>query len=251
MKAKIAWIVASVLVFLFFLIAYLPASQITTRLTLPDEVSLYEVSGTLWEGSAQQVVVNGLPVDNVSWKLHPAALLMGDIRVTLNGGNMRSPDAISFSGPITTGLFSQTRISAKNFVAYIPVDRILAQVSLPLPVNASGRFKLSLQTLNYNGQCNELNGQGSWLNAAVAGTQGPIDFGTYEAALSCADGKFIVNVEEPNKLGLSMQAQADAQFSNISVEGRFKPDNDLPKEVHQAARFFGQPDNNGYTRFKL
>ncbi|WP_018982305.1 type II secretion system protein N [Salinimonas chungwhensis] len=251
MKAKIAWAIASVLVFVFFLIIYLPASQITSRLALPEEVSLYGVSGTLWEGSAQQVVVNGLPVDNVSWEIHPAALLWGDIRVSLNGGNMRSPEAISFSGPLTTGLFSQTRVSAESFVAYIPVDRILAQVSLPLPVNAAGRFKLSLQTLDYNGQCNELNGQGSWLNAAVAGTQGPIDFGTYDASLSCADGNFIVNVEEPNKLGLSMQAQADPQFSDISVEGRFKPDNDLPKEVHQAARFFGQPDSNGYTEFSL
>ncbi len=251
MRAKIGWIIGGILVFLFFLIAYMPASQITTRLSLPDNIALYGVSGTLWDGDAEQVVIDGLPIDNVQWHVHPLWLLMGDLHVTVKGGNMRSADAISFAGPLTTGLFSTDRISASNFTAYVPVDRVLAQVSLPLPVNASGRFKLTLQTLDYDGQCNELNGQGSWLNAAVAGTQGPIDFGTYNASLSCADGNFVVNVEEPNKLGLSMQAQADAQFTDITVEGRFKPDQDLPKEVHQAARFFGQPDSNGYTQFKL
>ena len=251
MKAKIGWIIGGILVFLFFLIAYIPASQVTTRVSLPENVSLYGVSGTVWEGKAEQVIVDGLPVNNVRWDVHTLWLLIGDLHISLKGGNVRSADAISFSGPLTTGVFSTDRISVSNFSAYVPVDRVLAQVSLPLPVNASGRFKLTIQTLDYDGQCNELNGQGSWLNAAVAGTQGPIDFGSYDAALTCTDGKFIVNVEEPNKLGLSMQAQADAQFNDISVQGRFKPDADLPKEVHQAARFFGQPNSNGYTQFKL
>lgn len=251
MKAKLAWCLAGLCAFVFFLIMYLPASQVTNRLPLPANVQVYGIDGTLWQGRAQQVRINGLPVDNVRWQLHPLALLTGTVRATLQGGNMRSAEAVSFNGPVSTGLFSQDRFAASDFTLYLPVDQVLAQVPLPLPVNASGRFKLRINELEYAGRCDTLDGQGSWLNAAVAGTQGPISFGTYNATLGCADGDFLVAVTPPNKLGLSMQAQFTPQPAQFSVEGRFKPDADLPEEVHQAARFFGQPDAEGYTRFKL
>ncbi|HBN99945.1 MAG TPA: general secretion pathway protein GspN, partial [Alteromonas macleodii] len=35
------------------------------------------------------------------------------------------------------------------------------------------------------------------------------------------------------------------------VSGKFKPDNSLPQEVHQAARLFGAPDSSGYIGFQI
>ena len=251
MKFRIGWLLAALLVFLMLLVIYLPASQVIGRITLPPQIQVYGITGTLWNGKAQQVDFNQLPVSQVRWEINPLPLLWGRLSLEVTGGNARDPQAISFSGPVSMSLFQPDNVRASDFELYLPVDSVLAKVPLPLPVNASGRFKAHIRTLNYESRCEALDGRGNWLNAAVAGTQGPIDFGTYTATLSCKDGNFAIQVAEPNMLGLSMEAEVGAQFDQFAVKGQFKPDDTLPAEVHQAARLFGQPDRQGYTSFQL
>jgi general secretion pathway protein N len=178
-------------------------------------------------------------------------MLIGNIKLDLKAGNIRDKNDIAFEGPITTGLFSQETINTENFTLYLPVDRVLAQVRLPLPVNAGGRFKVSLNDLTFGPTCQSLDGTGDWLNATVAGTQGPIDFGTYSAKLRCEGDDIGILVSEPNLLSLSMDAVIPTTMKNIRVSGKFKPDDSLPQEVHQAARLFGAPDSSGYIAIKL
>lgn len=251
MKSKISWIVGGIIAFLIFAIAYMPAVQVIGRITLPQNVSIEGVSGTLFSGKAQTVVVNGLPINNVKWELNPLYMLIGSINLDVKAGNIRDKNDIAFEGPISTGLFSQTSVSTEAFTLYLPVDRVLAQVQLPLPVNAGGRFKVKLDELHYGPTCRALSGTGDWLNATVAGTQGPIDFGTYSAKLRCEGDDIGITVNEPNMLGLSIDATVQADMQKFQVAGKFKPDDSLPNEVHQAARLFGTPDANGYTQIKL
>ena len=89
------------------------------------------------------------------------------------------------------------------------------------------------------------------MNAAVAGTQGPIDFGTYSAKLRCVGDDIGIVVSEPNLLGLSIDAVVSTDMKKVKVDGKFKPDDSLPQEVYQASKFFGQPDANGYIAIKL
>jgi len=251
MKSKVSWIIGGIIAFLLFAIAYMPAVHVIGRVALPNNVALSGVSGTLFSGKAQTVIVNGLPINNVKWELSALHLLMGKIKVDLKAGNIRDKNDIAFEGPITTGLFSQTTVNTENFTLYLPVDRVLAQVRLPLPVNAGGRFKVSLDDLTFGPACQSLSGTGDWLNATVAGTQGPIDFGTYSAKLRCEGDDIGIMVSEPNLLSLSMDAVIPITMKNISVSGKFKPSDSLPNEVHQAARLFGAPDNSGYIAIKL
>ncbi|WP_334038639.1 type II secretion system protein N [Alteromonas macleodii] len=251
MKSKVSWIIGGIIAFLLFAIAYMPAVHVIGRIALPSNVAVSDVSGTLFSGKAQTVVVNGLPINNVKWELSPLHMLIGKIKLDLKAGNIRDKNDIAFEGPITTGLFSQKTVNTENFTLYLPVDRVLAQVRLPLPVNAGGRFKVSLSDLTFGPACQSLNGTGDWLNATVAGTQGPIDFGTYSAKLRCEGDDIGILVSEPNLLSLSMDAVIPTTMKNIRVSGKFKPDNRLPQEVHQAARLFGAPDSSGYIAIKL
>ena len=251
MKSKVSWIIGGIIAFLLFAIAYMPAVHVIGRVALPSNVAVSHVSGTLFSGKAQTVVVNGLPINNVKWELSPLHMLIGKIKLDLKAGNIRDKNDIAFEGPIATELFSQNSVNTENFTLYLPVDRVLAQVRLPLPVNAGGRFKVSLSELKYGPACQSLNGTGDWLNATVAGTQGPIDFGTYSAKLRCDGDDIGILVSEPNLLSLSMDAVIPTTMKNIRVSGKFKPDDSLPQEVHQAARLFGTPDSNGYIAIKL
>ena len=251
MKLRIGWILGGPIAFLVFVIAYMPAIHVVGRLDLPKGVSINKVSGTIWSGKAQTLVVNGLPINNLKWSISPWSLFTGTLAGDITAGNIRNTDDIAFSGSLSTSLFNFNVLDAENVVVYLPVDRVLSQVKLPLPVNAGGRFKVNIQELAIGQTCQTLSGTGDWLNATVAGTQGPIDFGTYSAKLRCEGDDIGISVSEPNLLGLSVDAIVAMNLKRINVEGKFKPDESLPEEVHQASRFFGQPDANGYIAVKL
>ncbi len=251
MKSTLSLIIVSIVFFIFFLVAYLPAKQVIGRVDMPPNVSIEGVSGTIWDGRAHQVVAQGMPVKDVRWELSVWSLLVGRVHADIVAGNMRDPEAIAFKGPLNINLFNLQHVSAEDVSLYFPVDRVLAEVQLPLPVNAGGRFRVVVDELRFAPHCEQLQASGDWLNATVSGTQGPIDFGEYTAKLTCEGKGVSVKVDEPNKLGLSLHAILNDNFELVRVEGQFKPDPSLPDEVSQAARLFGQPEADGYTRFKL
>lgn len=250
MKSKLSLVLVGLTIYLIFLIANLPASQVISRVTLPSNVSMHNVAGTLWQGTAQSVEVNGLRVANLDWQLSFIPLLWGSVSLELDGGSVRQADQISLVGELTTNWSDFSQLASDDFILYIPTDQVLANVSLPLPVKAGGRFRVIINELEFEQQCQALNANGEWLNAQVAGTQGPIQLGSFGAILSCVDNVIVAQVAEPNKLGLSLEARVSG-MRDIAVEGQFKPDANLPEEVHQAAQFFGQADTQGYRKFKL
>lgn len=251
MKSKILWTVAALITFCVFLIAKLPASQVIGRLPLANKITFEKVEGTLWDGSAQQVYIQSFPVRDVSWDINPWALLIGRVSAYVSGGNQRNADEVSFDGPLSVSALNPNKISASGFILFVPADRVIANVQLPIPVDMGGRFRVRIDELAMSPQCEELSGFGDWMNATVAGTQGPIDFGNYTAKLSCHDGNINASLVEPNLLGLNLNATIDPSSMKTTVQGRFKVDPSLPKEVHDAASFFGRPNADGYTEFKL
>ncbi|MCW8093278.1 type II secretion system protein N [Alteromonas sp. ASW11-130] len=251
MKSTLSLIFTGIIFFVICMIAYLPAAQVVNRLELPADIIISGVSGTIWEGKAQQIIVQGLPVKDVQWEISAWSLLLGRIHADVVAGNMRDADEIAFKGPINISLLDLKNINSHDASLYFPVDRVLAEVRLPLPVNAGGRFRVLVDELSFAPHCEQLNASGDWLNATVSGTQGPIDFGEYNAKLTCEGRGISIKVNEPNKLGLSMHAIFNEKFDLISVTGQFKPQPSLPAEVSQAALLFGLPDADGYTRFKL
>lgn len=246
------WLSAAIFLYLCLLIAFMPAAQVIGRIELPNTIRLGNVEGTLWQGEVDRIVVNTIPVNQLSWDISPWALLTGKIAADLDAGNIRDAEAIAFKGPLSVSLFNLQQISAEDFLLYLPVDRVLSEVRLPIPVDAGGRFRVNVESLDYSDKgCDNMMAYGDWLNARVAGTQGPIELGTFSAQIRCQNEQIVINVEEPNAFGLSMQATANQDFSGLKVTGQFKPDPSLPQEVHEAALFFGRPDANGYTQFSL
>ena len=251
MKLKLGWIALGLVAFIFFLLAYLPANQVLGRMALPQNVSVSGVSGTIWNGSAKEVIVSGLPIKRLEWSLNPVALILGSASADVKAGNVRNKNDIAFSGPISINLFDQQQIKAEDFTLYVPASYAVANVALPFPVEVGGRFKVQLSELALTPICDALEGNGDWLNAQVSGTQGMIDLGNYEATLSCVGEQIGITVKEPNLLGLSMTATINPQSNNVGVNGQFKVAPSLPEEVQIASQIFGQPNSQGYTEFAL
>ena len=247
MKSALKWGFSALIIYFIFLIIKLPAVQVLSRIDLGKNINISGVSGSIWHGHAERVLVNGLPIENVDWSLNVVPLLFSNLSADIKAGNMRDVSQISLEGFVE---LSKQQIKAENMLAYIPTDLVISLLPLPIPVQADGRFKIQLAELEYSKSCQALSGTGQWLNANFTGITGVVDLGNFDADLSCQNESVVVDVKEPNRFGLSAQATIPANMK-FKVNGRFKPDADLPKEVHQAAQFFGKAGPDGYYPIKF
>lgn len=241
------WIALGFCAYLVFLVVGLPANQVVSRVSLPQQLSIQGVSGSVWNGRAESIRYAGTSVFNAEWNLKFLPLLIGRVSVEVKAGDRRDADTIAINGRLS---LSKSSIKADSLQMYIPTDIVMANLAIPLPVNASGRFKVDIDHLNYPQTCEELRGDGQWLNAGVAGTTGNIELGQFNATLACQNDKIAVQVQQPNKLGLEVTALIDNK-GKISASGKFKVDPSLPQEVHVAASLFGDKDAEGFYSIKL
>ena len=245
MSSWVKWLLSTIAVYLVFLIATIPANQLIGRLTLPDNVEFEGVSGTIWRGTAQTVVYDGIAINKVDWDLSFLPLLWGSLNADIKAGNSRDNDEISVSGPLSISVLNPANFSTEGLSAFIPADIVMSYLPLPIPIQAEGRFRVDIDDLEFNQQCELLMGKGQWLNARIPGSRGPIELGTFAATLGCQEGSTLLTVSEPNLFGLSavVRIPPDMQFT---IDGQFKPDASLPRDVHTAAKFFGEPNAQGY-----
>lgn len=247
MKSVLKWGSFCLVIYIIFLLVKLPAVQVIAQIQLPKGVSVSGVSGTIWNGHAQRAQVNGLPISNVDWTLSFLPLLLGEISADIKAGDIRDVEQISANGYVS---FSGQRLKVEELLAYIPTDLVISLLPLPVPIQADGRFKVQLDEVDYQAGCQKFTGKGQWLNANFTGIAGVTDLGNFNADLSCENGSVVVDIKQPNSFGLSAKAMIPNNMK-FSITGRFKPNANLPNEVHQAAQFFGKVDADGYYPIKF
>ncbi|MDN4502957.1 type II secretion system protein N [Alteromonadaceae bacterium BrNp21-10] len=247
MKSTVKIVLSAIALFLFFLIWHLPATVVLDRVNLPKNIRLSGVSGTLWQGHLQQLVVNGIAINDVDWQLDALPLLMAEVQAQIDAGNSRDIEEVALSGQIS---LSTDHIQLSDAQVYVPASTLLAQVKLPLPIDAQGRFSVNISQLDYPQKCQQLSGKGQWLKAEVTGTQGPIVLGNFDALLSCQQDDVAIVIQSGNSFGIDATVLVKPN-GKYAVNGKFKPSESLPQEVHQAAAFFGKTDAQGFYNIKL
>lgn len=251
MNQIVKWVLLGFVVYVIFLIAKFPASLALSMFSTPNNIAIGGVQGSIWNGSATTVVINNIAVENVKWQASFFRLFTGRLALDMKAGNPRIGGEVSFNGPVSVSLFDQSDVSASDFTLYLPANMVIAQVPLPVPVNAGGRFKVQIDQLDYPGYCNQLVGKGQWLNGKLEGLAQPIMLGNYNADLSCVENDTLVAVKEPNSFGLSANARITSKFG-ISVKGKFKPSDQIPEQVKSVIRdFYTPPDAQGYYSINL
>ena len=242
MKSVLKWVLVCLVIYFIFLIVKLPAAQVLSKIQLPKSVNISNISGTIWHGHAQRAQINGLPINDLNWSLSFFPLVLGKISTDFKVGNLRDLDQISATGHVS---FSGQRFQSENLLAYVPANLAISLLPLPIPIQADGRFKVQLNEVDYQAGCQSFSGNGQWLNANFTGVTGVIELGSFDADLSCEDKSIVLNVKQPNRFGLTAKTSIAANMK-FTIKGRFKPEASLPKEVHQAAQFFGKADADGY-----
>lgn len=250
MKSRIFIVLSALLLLIVLIIAKLPAKHVVYRIHFPAGMGVYEVSGTIWQGSAASALVHGQTLNNVTWDISIWSLLSATVNAQIHTDQSASTH---INGTVTFGLWSKI-LSMHQLQATLPAEVIFAQAALPVPVIGAGEITISLMDARFDVSqpmpvCEQLTGVGSWHNAGVLVSTGMVDLGEFNAQIDCVDALYNIVVKEPNKLGLSFIAKGPNP-QQLRINGRFKLPPELPEEMQRVGEFLGQPDAQGYTPLK-
>lgn len=241
MKNKIFGLFFVLAGYLIFLLVTLPATVVLTFVTLPNQLSLTQVTGTIWKGHIQQVEYNRQTLEELDWEIELLPLLTGALEVDLRFGD--GVDTLQGQG--TVGV-SFSGVYVHDVTASASSEWILAASNMPLPISTTGRVKLDIDEFEPGAPwCNTLTGQVNWSNAGIESLLGNIDLNKPSAKLSCTDGELIAKIKQSSsQLKLSGTAKLQA-MGKYTFDGVLVPTAELPESVRSNLRYIGRPNNNG------
>jgi general secretion pathway protein N len=156
-------VAAGAAAFLVFVVAMVPARQLTQR--LPPGVEVHGVGGTIWSGQAAHLRLNGAPLGALAWSCRPWRLLALEWSCRLQlrpaGGEMSADVAVGLDREIVaTGIRGQLPITAFEGIAtprgwsgLLELDVQRLRIVGRRPAEAAGRlFVRSLKAPGPRGQ---------------------------------------------------------------------------------------------------
>ncbi|GFE83474.1 type II secretion protein N [Steroidobacter agaridevorans] len=229
--------------FLIFAVVTLPASIVVSWLA-SSGVYAGGVSGTIWNGRAQVLQVQGANIGSVEWKLHALPLLTAhanaDVKVTRIDGFAQTKLSV---GP--TGTMNLTSLTASLPLSALPANAIPGGWAGTL----NGRFEqLTLEKgwpTKVNGSLEVMDLNGPARNPSKAGSYRIL----FDPAASTADvlkGAISDAGDGPLQLNGTLQLKPDRSYA---LEALIAARPDAPRNLVQALEFLGPPDAQGRRQF--
>lgn len=247
-KKNIQFTLIVFFLYLFFLVSNLPASVVISSISLPKNIRLSSVSGTIWSGKAANLSISGIELGSVKWDLHPLNLVLGelsaDLSVLNNKQYITTEMNISYSGKIE---MEETRFE----IDLTSLQPLTYGMPFSYSGKISGYFPLSFfYKNNYVG----LNGKLSLSGIEMISPQ------------QQSFGDFIVDFRAEKEGATSGQIKDSGGVLNLSGQLMLKKDGQFSLSTKLAARekggslekmlaFMGRKDASGRvhfnSRFKL
>ena len=240
-------IISGTVAVLIFILVLAPATLVLSA--LPGlSIGASGVSGSLWNGSAQRISIDGFSLNATRWTIKPLALLGGALELRL----LTSWPGGEFEGDLSAGITGSLQV--KNASVFASLSELSATVGMP----ASGQLSLNIESLVINNNwptqiVGSLNLLG--LTTVQPGNSTPIILGDYAAVFT----NKVVNDENPiiaaitdNGGPLELNGKITLTPPNqYLLETKIKPQANAAENLKQALKFIAPTDNLGAHDFKL
>jgi general secretion pathway protein N len=250
MKKKFAIGVVFLMTYLGFLVATLPATVVFNQFSMPKDLSVSGVGGSVWHTSIEQVVVGEVTIRQIQTELNFWSLftLAPKLPITFGNSFLAGPE-----GKFDISV-SQEKIEIENFSLLLKANEIAQQLTLPLPITAQGDVEITLHhaaiNLEDNNKCIAADGLVTWSKAGVIALEENIKLGNFNAKISCEEGALALLLSPENNLGVTLNAYL-RQGGRVSGNGFLKPGAKFPAALSSALPFLGRKDNQGRYRLSF
>jgi general secretion pathway protein N len=234
-------------VLLVSLVLHFPASVAFNMLTLPSSLKLSGVTGTIWQGQAEQVhwkVGNSdINYGTFNWSIAPAKILLGQLSAMVQFG-MGSDIELHGKGEVGVTF---SHLYARNVLISMPASVLQAYVPTPVPVGLHGQIEATILRLDYGAPyCQQAQGEVMWNQGVVDVMGQALSIGMATAKLQCNDNQIAIS-------GTQSSSQVDSQFT-LDVQGNnnqyqtkawFAPKAALPPFFQSQLKWLPAPDGQG------
>ena len=240
MKAKLLLVIFLLFVCFVSAVVHMPAAVAVRWVSIPSNVLLQGVSGTLWRGKIENVNVNAVDLGKVLWQLKPSRLVKGLLGADVRFGEK---SAIQMRGKGQVGL-SFSSLWFEQFSVQVPSTELVHSIDFPLPINVAGEVSMFIEEYQYDGEhyCNELQGTATWQNATLAVMSAPLYLADVSAVLSCDNHQVIAETEQQSQQVSSEFEVGLTHPNQFSVTGWFRPNAEFPESFTQQLNWLPQPD---------
>ena len=232
--------------YLLFVITQLPANNIyyfSEDLLKQQGITLYGVEGSLWSGSANAVMYKDMHFKQVSWEVHPLALLTANFSATV-----RFKQKDNFVNALVSRSFfgatkiegGQVRIDAEDLVKLtnIPAIKLHGEFSLNLPL-----LKLGDKSVEY------IQGRAVWSEAESTFPQ-KMQLGDLFADMSTtSDGVIQIKLGDaggPLELDANLLLTPDGKYD---FKGQFASRQGRNSSLGRSLGFMGRYNSSGKIEF--
>ncbi len=227
-------IILSILLFVVFLLMFVPA-HLAIKMILPEDSSFIVkgVEGSIWNGSALQVVSNDLPVNpinHVKWRINPLYFFTGKL-----GGQFEINDQQIKAGGIWKLGFNGD-ILLNDLSAELPASTLARK----LPFRSSkleGTIRLSFESCLYSKEngLSQVLGDINWKKAGLQ-LRGPyMSLGNFAINLSSQDdGSLLVTAKKAKNV---LDLKGTAQLKKSSLDANISVTNNVPDTIKPLLNF--------------
>ncbi len=245
MKKAVIGTLFGVLGFGVCLVATVPAAWVWHLLPQkPAHIQLYGISGSVWQGQVEQVVIDGRPLEQLQWQLLPRKLLTGALGGTLKitGNPVQAHANIQYGW---------SGLTIENGRFHTPLSWLVGQQKLLMNVQVGGSSTLTLRTYQ-QGQpwCEQLQGRLLVTGLDINSSMGAYALGDLAGDLRCQQGQLILQMDaNENRIGIAGELRLMAA-NRIDINATIRPTEEQPASLKTLLPMLGQADANGAYPFK-
>lgn len=209
--------------------------------SMGEPLQLVGISGTVWEGKAQQLQYNNKAIAEVHWELSPWGVLLGRVSSSLELLDAESYLQARATLPIGGGAVSLSEIKGR-----LPLAQIQPHLTMvPLPLDGELSLKLDHLVVGAWGKLQQADGRIVWHQAAVQLME-KLSFGDLQMSLHSVEGGgiegTIADSGGPLQLNATITLSGEGAYQ---LEGQVKPNESAPKELRNALAMLGKSDSQG------
>jgi len=200
-------------------------------------IRLNGLSGSIWNGQADDVTVFNQPAGKLQWRLHVLPLIEKEIVADV----LWRYEQLNAKGQVARG--SSGEISVRNINAQFPADRLSLAIRSP-SYQLAGMMQVNIDKLVVKGTVlQQLHGNALWKSAEVS-SAAKIPLGEIHAEFSSLSEGNVTGVINELSGPMKIDGTFQLQSGKIEAAARLAPKNKDP-QLMENLRHFAQPQTDG------